>query len=194
MHSGSLREVMPQPPTSADLDMESALLACARGDRTALRAIYEREASRLLGVAMRILRRRDLAEDALHEAFVHIWEKARTFDPERGSARGWIYTIVRHQAINMVRERRRDQPLEEGQVNDLPDPNADPFGLTAALSEAEALKGCLEQLDAPKRVCIMLAFVDGYSHAQISARLNMPLGTIKSWIRRALHSLKECLR
>jgi RNA polymerase sigma factor (sigma-70 family) len=187
------RDAMSEPSATVDFDCDSALLACARGERGALRTIYEEEAPRLLGLAMRILRRRDLAEDAVHDAFVKIWEKAGTFDPRRGSGRGWIYTVVRHQAINMIRERRHDAPLNEAQLEELPAEGGDPFDLTATLADSSALARCLEQLDPPKRASIVLAYVEGCSHAEIAARLKVPLGTAKAWIRRGLQALRGCL-
>ena len=184
---------MNEPSATVGFDYESALLACARGDRAALRSIYEWEAPRLLGLAMRILRRRDLAEDAVHDSFLQIWEKSGSFDPGRGSARGWIYTVVRHRAINMVRDRGRDDPLDDAQLNELPAEGSDPVALTAALSDAAALARCLEQLDLPKRTSIILAYVEGCSHAEIAARLKVPLGTAKAWVRRGLQALRGCL-
>ena len=88
---------------SDDFDYEAALQACARGDQYALRAIYERERRWLMAVALRITRRREVAEEVLHDAFLQIWDKAGTFDAALGSARGWIYTVVRHRALNFAR-------------------------------------------------------------------------------------------
>src|SRR4249920_1264588 len=90
-----------------DFDYEAAPIACARGDRAALRTIYERERRWLMAVALRITHRRELAEEVLHDAFVQIWQKAATFDAGLGSARGWIYTVVRHRALNAVRSSAR---------------------------------------------------------------------------------------
>lgn len=184
---------MSEPSAIVEFDCDSALVACARGDRAALRSIYESEAPRLLGLAMRILRRRDLAEDALHDAFVLIWEKSGSFDPHRGSARGWIYTVVRHRAINIIRERKHDAPLDDAHLDDLPAEEGDPLALTAALADNTALAQCLEQLDPPKRASIVLAYCEGCSHAEIAARLKVPLGTAKAWVRRGLQALRGCL-
>jgi RNA polymerase sigma-70 factor (ECF subfamily) len=175
-----------------EFDYESALMACARGDERQLQRIYEQEAGRLLGVAYRILRRRDLADDAVHDAFLQIWQKASTFDPARGSGRGWIYTVVRHRALNILRDMSRETLTGE-QFNDLPAHDGDPLSYLSRLSEAASLSHCLERLDTSKRTSILLAFVDGYTHQQIAARLNAPLGTVKAWIRRGLLSLKDCL-
>jgi RNA polymerase sigma-70 factor (ECF subfamily) len=181
-----------EPPPGTDFDYEAALAACARGDAAALQALYERESPRLLGMATRVLRRRDLAEDAVHDAFVQIWQKSSSFRPERGSARGWIYTVVRHRAISVMRALDHDQPLDQAALDEMPDAATLSGGLAAQVDSA-ALARCLEELDLPKRTCIALAYVDGYSHAQIAARLHAPLGTVKAWIRRALQALRDCL-
>ena len=174
-------------------DYESALMACARGDQRELQRIYEREASRLLGVAYRILRRRDLADEAVHDAFLQIWQKASTYDPARGSARGWIYTVVRHRALNILRDTSRETLSDDSHFEDMPASDSDPLNYLSRLSDAASLSHCLERLDAPKRTSILLAYVDGYTHQQIALQLNTPLGTVKAWIRRGLLSLKECL-
>ena len=92
-------------------DYESAVEACARGECTGLRALYEREASWLLGVALRIVRKRDIARDVLQDAFVQIWQRAATYQRTLGSARGWIYTVVRHRALDEVRRAGRETQI-----------------------------------------------------------------------------------
>jgi RNA polymerase sigma-70 factor (ECF subfamily) len=129
----------------------------------------------------------------VHDAFLQIWQKAATFDPARGSARGWIYTVVRHRALNMLRDASRELLSDEWQFEELPDSAADPLSYLSRMSDATALSRCLERLDVSKRTSILLAYVDGYTHQQIAARLNAPLGTVKAWIRRGLLSLRECL-
>ncbi|MDM0046263.1 sigma-70 family RNA polymerase sigma factor [Variovorax dokdonensis] len=175
-------------------DYEAAVLACARGERFALRALYLREARWLLGVALRIVRDREQAQDVLQDAFLQIWQNAHTFRPELGSARGWIYTIVRHQAIKEARNRSRMESLDPDDLAGLSDAqqHQDASDAQRAL-DGESLERCLQRLEASRRTCVMLAFVDGMTHEQIAQRLDTPLGTIKSWIRRGLSSLRECL-
>lgn len=181
-------------PAKADpFDYESAVEACARGERFALRALYEREARWLLGVAQRIVRDRDTAQDVLQEAFLLVWQRASTYQRSLGSARGWIYTVVRHRALDEARRIRR-----ETFVSDDPEIIADTTATAQALqamphSDVEALHKCLDTLDERKRDCIVSAFVEGYTHEQIAQKLAAPVGTVKSWIRRGLLALKECL-
>jgi RNA polymerase sigma-70 factor, ECF subfamily len=175
-------------------DYEAALLACARGERFAMRALYEREARWLLGVALRIVRDRELAEDVLHDAFLQVWQDASTYRPELGSARGWLYTVVRHRALKEVRHPGRMQALDPVDLAELSDQHqavqdtASERGL-----DSDSLERCLQRLDEARRACVVHAFVDGYTHEQIAERLQTPLGTVKSWIRRSLNSLKECM-
>ena len=170
------------------------MLACARGERYALRALYEREARWLLGVALRIVRDRERAEDVLQDAFLQVWQHAASFQPALGSARGWVYTIVRHRALKEVRDPGRLQLLDTEALQTLSDRRQAAEGDAAERGlDAESLERCLQRLQGPQRTCLMHAFVDGYTHEQIAERLQTPLGTVKSWIRRSLASLKECM-
>ena len=181
------------PDTTTPFDHDAALLACARGERFALRALYEHEARWLLGVALRIVRDRERAEDVLHDAFMQVWQSAATFDPALGSARGWIYTVVRHAALKAARDPGRLQLLDVAELTALSDAQQRDAADDDRGLDADSLERCLQRLDAQRRACVVHAFVDGYTHEQIAARLATPLGTVKSWIKRSLASLKECL-
>ena len=173
-------------------------MACARGDRQALQRLYEREARFLLGVALRIVRQHHRAEDVLHDAFVNIWQRAASFDPSRGEGRGWIYSVVRNVALNMVRDTAREITLDEGDSAVVDDDAAlaayasagDPFELRADLGR---LHTCLAGLAPARRDCILYAYVEGCSHVEIAERTRTPLGTVKAWIQRGMQSLRECM-
>ena len=184
------------PAASPPFDYEAALAACARGERFALRALYERESRWLLGVALRIVRDRERAEDVLHDAFLQIWQGAAGFQPALGSARGWIYTVVRHRALKEVRHPGRLQALDPQALLALSDQQQAAADAPAGDREldTDSLERCLERLDPPRRACVLHAFVDGFTHEQIAQVLQTPLGTVKSWIRRSLASLKDCLQ
>jgi len=143
---------------------------------------------------MRIVRERERAEDVLHDAFLQVWQRAGTYQPALGSARGWLYTIVRHRALRDVRDGGRTQAHPPDELETLADTRqaAETVGAERGL-DTDGLERCLEQLDAMRRACVVHAFVDGYTHEQIAERLQTPLGTVKSWIRRSLASLKECM-
>ena len=147
----------------------------------------------MVGVAMRILKRQALAEEAVHDAFVQIWERASSFDPSRGHARTWLYAVVRHRALNILRGEVRTDLVEDFEPMGLAAPEEDPEKLVSRLSDAGALKRCLERLDPVRRKAILLAYVHGLSHGELAGRLGVPLGTMKSWIRRSLLSLRDCM-
>lgn len=175
-------------------DYDGTLRACAQQRIEALRDLYEHEADRLLGIAVRILRDRDLAEDVVHEVFIQVWRNAGTFNPRRGSGRAWLTTILRNRAFNVLRSRRRTEPLDPEALLDLPDCAEKPDEALERIDEGARLKLCLKQLDEMKRTSILLAYVDGLSQTQIAERLNTPHNTIKAWIRRGLLALRECLK
>ena len=169
-------------------DYEVCLLACARGDHRALHQLYEQDSSRLLGVALRITRNKALAEDIVHDAFIKIWHGARSFDPLRGSARGWVFSVTRHLALDVVRSAGRDVPLD-----DQYEPMAEPAQTVEFAARSGQIHQCLERLDPTRRTCILHAYVDGYSHSEIAQKLSTPLGTVKAWIKRSLAALRECM-
>ena len=185
------------PANPQPFDYEVALAACAKGDRSALQSIYQFESRRLLGVALRIVRDRALAEDVLHDAFMKIWTKAVSFDALRGTARGWIHSIVRNQALSVVRTHGREVSADEEAIEALEAERAPHAAPMTELFEINAdigrLDECLQALDAPKRNSILSAYLDGCSHSEIAAKLNAPLGSVKAWIKRGLLSLRECM-
>ncbi len=177
---------------AGETELTDLLMAVAKGDRAALRAIYVRQSTRLFGVAMAILRDRAAASDVLQEAFLKVWERARQFDPARGNAEAWLGSIVRHAALDVARVRGREMPTDDPTLGDTA---IDPDALDALLASesGKRLRACLAQLEPKNRRGIVLAFVHGLSHPEVAARLDQPLGTVKSWIRRGLASLRECM-
>jgi RNA polymerase sigma-70 factor (ECF subfamily) len=173
-------------------DLAPLLQRVARGDRAALRAVYEHQSVRLFGVANAILRNRDAAADALQDAFLKIAARAGQFDPARGPANAWLAAIVRHAALDIARARGREILSDDPALGDQP---TAPEALEAALSRAQSdrLRACLDALEQKNRQGILLAFVHGLSHAQVAEKLDLPLGTVKAWIRRGLLRLRECL-
>ncbi len=162
-------------------------------DRAAFRELYDRVAPHLFGIALRILRKKELAEDVLQESFVSIWQRAPDFDPERGSAMSWLVTIVRHRAIDTI--RRLGARPEGASVGD------EALAFMAAGSDVAADRGairaaldrCLGQLDEQPRTAVIYAYAFGFTHEELAAHFKAPLGTVKSWIRRSLDRLKLCL-
>jgi RNA polymerase sigma-70 factor (ECF subfamily) len=188
--------VPPTPPAAPEPDereLEALLVRCAAGDRSALESLYTRVAPILLAVLIRMLRRRDVAEDALQDVFVSVWQRARQFDPIRGRPLAWLVSMARYRAIDLLRAARPTVALTEvsslePQLQSERPPDAD-----EALGTGASLWRCLEQLAAPQRRCLMLAYEEGLTHSEIALALHEPLGTVKSWVRRSLISLRRCL-
>lgn len=174
-------------------NLDKSLAACAKGDRSALRSIFDREAGRLVAIAERIVRRRDLAEEVVQESFLRIWTHSYQYSPERGSARGWIYAIVRNRALNVLRDGTREHTVEEVEALREYEHAGEIMAAWHKLDRNSRLHDCLAALDETKRQGILMAYVGGYSHGEIAGRLRIPLGTAKSWIRRGLTSLRECM-
>lgn len=179
-----------QPPSDDECDR---LLDRVRmGDREALGLLFETEAGRLIAIARRILRR-ELAEEAVQEAFVSAWRAAPAFDSGRGRARAWLTTIVRNKALNMLRDDARLDFMRDDELQSFQERGGGAMAAYAMLGEGNALRACLDQLEPQRRHSILLAYVLGYSHGEIAATLNTPIGTIKAWIRRGVIALQECL-
>lgn len=169
----------------------SLLQRCGNGDPVAFRLLYDAQASRLYGLALRITRQPSLAGDAVHDALLQVWQRAARFDPQRGSPEAWLTSLVRYRAIDLMRKRARETSgLDMSEELDTAPGPLERLMTTAA---GQALHRCLSSLDDQQRRVILLAFMEGLSHAELAERLSAPLGTVKSWVRRALLALKACL-
>lgn len=180
---------------SAEARLSAALVACGRGERSGIGDILDVEGRQLFGVARRMLQRRELAEEALQDAMVQVWRKAAQFRAGEGSARGWIYAVLRNRCLNILRDDRRLSIVPPEDLTAMQDArqNAVSEDVWQGLPTSDRLRGCLEALEPETRRCVLLAHVAGYSHGEIAAQRRVPLGTAKSWIRRGLLSLRECL-
>jgi RNA polymerase sigma-70 factor, ECF subfamily len=172
---------------------EALLQACAGGDKTALHSLYKETASQLFGLALRILRNRELAEEIVQDSFVLVWRNAHTFDPSRGAAMAWLGRIVRNRCIDVIRQRGRETPLDPASIERLEDPVSSPADLAALSSDARRLHHCLEELEENPRKVLKLVYYEGMTYDEVAARLGVPLGTVKSWVRRSLIRLRGCL-
>ena len=163
----------------------------ATGDREAFATLYAQTAAKLFGVALRIIGRREIAEEVLQESYVAVWQRAADYDPVRGPALGWLITIVRHCAIDQLRRqssRPEGRRAPEELLRDLAGEASSERGV-----ELRALQRCLDELDAAPRRAVLLAYLYGLTRDELAIRLAVPVGTVKSWIRRSLDRLKRCL-
>ena len=175
-----------------DEQLQSLLDRCAAADTGALERLYELASPVLFAALIRILRRRSLAEEALQDVFVSIWQRAGQFQSSRGRAMAWMMSIARYRAIDLLRHERSAPIL----VPDLPersDSDEDQEESSSWAPAAGLLERCLGLLNDQQRNCLELAYVGGNSHEDISRLTGNPLGTVKSWIRRGLQSLRKCL-
>ncbi|MBB97442.1 MAG: RNA polymerase subunit sigma [Rhodobacteraceae bacterium] len=173
-------------------DLAQLIDACAQQDRDAFRNLFDAEAGRLISVAYRILCRRDLAEEAVQEAFIQIWDNAHRYNAGLGSPRAWMNTIVRFRAIDMLRAQKPEDPLPSDTMNSLRDSSAE--ASWNGLDSDGRLHLCLGEIDDWSRHALLLSYVAGLTQAEIAGRFGKPLGSVKSWMRRGLISLRECLK
>ena len=190
MHDNFL--VKPTPEKAQEVQRE-LMSAMAVGDRQAFEQLYRLTSPRLFAVALRMLRRHAWAEEVLHDSYITAWNRAASYNPALSSPMTWLTHIVRNRAIDWM--RGSDNQLEElddnlGE-NDASD-HDEPLQRLQQDSEAKILADCLAHLPAEQRQSLTLAYYQGLSHGEVSSHLQQPLGTIKSWIRRALEHLKSC--
>ncbi|WP_407118037.1 sigma-70 family RNA polymerase sigma factor [Bradyrhizobium sp. LMG 9283] len=175
------------------LNYETALLECASGSQSGVGKIYTREKEQLRAMAQRIVHDRSRAEDVIHDAFAQILRYAKDFDPARGSARGWIYTIVRNAALKMQENARREFALEDETLNAICAREQTVANPASCIPDSMTLRAMLDQLEPRRRATLLLAIVDGRTHEEISEYLRVPVGTVKAWIRRELVAMRRQL-
>jgi RNA polymerase sigma-70 factor (ECF subfamily) len=170
------------------------LAACANRDRDAFARLYRASSAKLYGVALRILRREDWAEEVLQECYVSIWTHAPDYRPGLAAPMTWMTSIVRNRCLDWLRRPRLELADEDGAITEAAESdNPGPLAELERAKDAQAIARCLKDLEARQRQAIALAFYDGLSHAELASHLREPLGTVKTWVRRGLLKLKSCL-
>jgi RNA polymerase sigma-70 factor (ECF subfamily) len=192
--------------TERSLDLSRLLARAGVGDRAAFATLYERTSSHLFAVVLRINRDRAQAEDILQEIYVNVWRAAQSFDAAQSQPLTWLTSIARNRAIDSLRREQTQPRLQtpgaspgtDAEDEDVYDTVADaapgPLDLLSRATDARALGECMDKLSALQRQSVALAFYQGLSHAEVADQLRQPLGTVKSWVRRALLALKDCLQ
>jgi len=164
----------------------------ADGSRPSFAELYVLTSPKLYSLAYGILRSSGEAEDVLQEIYVAIWQRADQFDPGRGTAMTWLISLARNKSIDRLRQTR-ETTGEETDWTHIVDEQATPQEAVGISQERRRLDGCIQKLEAPQRGVIVEAFYTGASYAELAARLSVPIGTMKSWVRRSLLQLKACL-
>ena len=194
----------PQDWSERSRELSQLLARAGLGDRAAFATLYERTSGHLFAVVLRIQHDRSVAEELLQDVYVSIWKAARSFDAAQSQPLTWLTSIARNRAIDSLR-RAQVQPMVQSLSREDDDEGPDPaeaipddttpgpLDLLDRASDARELARCMQALSAQQRQSLALAFFDGLSHAEVADHLREPLGTVKSWMRRALITLKACL-
>ncbi len=183
---------IPPPADLARARVTGALTAVARGERSALTELYTLTSAKLFGICLRICHDREDAEDVLQAVYVKVWQRAERFDPARASPITWLAAIARNSAIDRLRARARPaEPISA--AADLADDRPLADSIIEDAQERGRIHACLGELEVRTRESIRAAFFGGFTYAQLAERETVPLGTMKTWIRRGLLQLRACL-
>jgi len=180
------------PSMSTSAELVWLLASVARGDEAAFERLYEATRAKLFGVVLRILRRQDLAEEVVREAYVKIWNSARQYNPSLSSPMTWMISIARNRAIELVRKRTEGTAEEQSNFELASDAPA-PLSRREMTEELKRLLECVGRLEPEKQKLILLAYYNGWSREQLAAKFGIPVNTAKAWLRRSLIEIRACL-
>ena len=170
------------------------LAACAQGDRAAFEQLYRQTSAKLFGVALRIVRQEDLAEEVLQDCYIRIWNHARDYREGLAAPMTWMASIVRNRSLDWLRRSNPEVIDVDGEIVErTAGDGPGPLATLERVQDGATLARCLGELEAKQRQAILLAFHDGLSHSELAKHLREPLGTVKTWVRRGLAKLKTCL-
>lgn len=175
-------------------ELRELLNAVARKDRTAFRALYHATSAKLFSVVIRLIKRRDLAEDILQDSYLKIWDKAPEYSDKSGSPTSWMIAIARNRAIDVLRKSGEVNFSEtsDGCENYI-DASPDPLSMAEHNGAMASVFSCLKELDEKHRECFLLAYYYGFTHEEIAERISAPVGTVKSRIQRSLARIRSCM-
>jgi RNA polymerase sigma-70 factor (ECF subfamily) len=168
------------------------MLRTAGRDRAAFRELYQATSAKLLGLLLRMVRDRSRAEDILQDVFTRVWEQGASFDPARGNVMAWLTIMARSRALDDLRRRAR-LVSADGLLEDMPADTIDPLQARADAEDHRQLTQCLDGLEPAKKEMVVLAYQHGLSRDELATRYKTPVATIKTWLRRALENLRNCL-
>lgn len=185
-------------PNTPDAHLMGLLDRVARRDETALKALYDLTSGKLYGLSLRVVRHTEWAEDALQDTFLHIWRTAPDYRASLSPPMAWMGLIVRSRSLDVLRRRKAEREhltdeIDEAMTDTLAGDAPNPMDTSLASEQAWALHQCLGQLENPQREVVSLAYLRDLSHGELSTQLRLPLGTVKTWIRRGLDQLRQCM-
>jgi RNA polymerase sigma factor (sigma-70 family) len=194
-HVFTIKDASPMSVSSpAERDELNQLLQRAgRQDQQAFAELYRRTSSRLFGVCLRMLRDRGEAEEVLQETYTTVWRRAATFDAARASAITWLVTLSRNKAIDRLRQHREELIDDPAKLHEAADERPTPAADAESSQEYRRLQQCLDELEPQQQSSVREAFFTGATYNELATRCKVPLGTMKSWIRRSLMQLRTCL-
>lgn len=172
-------------------EIEHLIARTALGDRAAFGALYAATGPKLFGVVLRVLDNRADAEEVLQEVFVKVWHNAERYRANGLSPMTWLYTVARNSAIDRLRMRRPQAPLDE--AAELADLSPGPEAAAVASAQSARLRSCLEALDPDRAEAVRRAYLKGETYADLATRFGVPINTMRTWLRRSLLRLRECL-
>ncbi|MBD8066906.1 sigma-70 family RNA polymerase sigma factor [Devosia sp. PTR5] len=178
-----------QTPSAEIADL---IARCALRDRQAFRTLYGRTSAKLFGVVLRILRDRAEAEEAIQEVYIKIWQRADRYVAGNTSPISWLVAVARNHALDIVRARR-PQADDLDVAADIPDAAPDPERRMQSSEDGERIEHCLSILEADRADAVRGAYLDGYSYEELAQRHAVPINTMRTWLRRSLIKLRECL-
>lgn len=185
---------MPFAAGIMDSELRQLLAQVAEADRAAFARLYDLASGRLFGVIGRVLPRAELAEDALQETFMRIWQRAKSYDEAIASPMAWMATIARNQAIDLRRRSAEKLSAASGELDEtMADASPDPEALAEQAGELRQLKDCMDQLPGERQQMVLLAYRQGFTREELAERFKRPVTTVKTLLRRSLIALKECL-
>ena len=173
-------------------DIETMIARVALRDRAAFSALYDATSAKLFGVCLRVLNNRSEAEDALQEVYLRIWSKADSYAVTGHSPMTWLITVARNLAIDRLRKRGAD-PARESMPDEIAASTPGPEASAMATSERARMNACLDELDSEKADSIRSVYLEGLTYQDLATRHDVPLNTMRTWLRRSLMNLRDCL-
>jgi RNA polymerase sigma-70 factor (ECF subfamily) len=173
-------------------DLTDAISRVAAGDRIAFRMVYAATSVKLFGIVVRILGRRELAEEVLQEVYIRVWQRAAEYDPSIGSPITWLVSIARNRALDEAKRKTMRSLEELSEALQIPNDD-DPLADLERNEERRRLQACLDRLGPEKSEIVRAAYYYGMTREEIASRVNRPVSTVKTWLRRSLAQLKDCL-